>query len=212
MTTKIVVMSDTHGYHKDLVVPEGDILIHAGDVTSEGSFESFANFLRWLKGQPHKHKCFIGGNHDEVLDKHFSLVDGMIKESGCIYLENDSCSVEGLKMWGSPITPRFGHWFFMEDRDKIGKYWEKIPEHLDVLVTHGPPYGILDFVHRTYGDHNVGCEALLKKVKEVKPRFQIFGHIHGSYGKKKVGKTTYVNASSCNESYDIVNEPVVIDL
>ena len=110
---KIVVIADTHGMHKEVEVPEGDILVHAGDVTSDGSFKSFADFMKWFKDLPHKHKIFIGGNHDMVLDKQYSTVEGLIDASGCVYLQDHFCEISGLDIWGSPMTPLFNDWFFM---------------------------------------------------------------------------------------------------
>ena len=209
---KIVAIADTHGMHDDVKVPKGDILVHAGDITGDGSFRSFADFLRWFKAQPHAFKCFVGGNHDRVLDKEYNTVKEMIKDSGCIYLENSGCILDGLNVYGSPITPKFNDWYFMEERDLIGKYWKNIPKNLDLLITHGPPYKVLDGVLSAYGDHHVGCEALMDKINEVKPKYHIFGHIHCSYGQNKIGDTTFINASVCDDNYDVVNKPIVIEL
>jgi len=210
--TRIVTISDTHGLHTHVEVPDGDILVHAGDVTMDGSFKSFINFLAWFKKQPHKHKVFIAGNHDEVLEKGFGTVEGLIVESGCVYLENTGCVLDGLKFWGSPMTPRFMYWHFMEDRDKIGRYWEGIQKGLDVLVTHGPPYKIRDYVMHTYGDHHVGCKALLSKIQEVSPRVHVFGHIHRGFGEEKIGDTRFVNASVCTEDYEPKYRAMMLDL
>lgn len=221
MDTKIVCIADTHGLQDQIVsgassflsIPDGDILVHAGDLTLDGSFKSFAKFLAWFSGFPHKHKVFVGGNHDRILDINYDLVKNLVQESGCVYLENTFVKLDGVKIWGSPMTPRFFNWYFMDDRQNMRKYWKNIPKNLDLLITHGPPYKIMDHTDNDLNpDPNVGCKELLRVVNEVKPRFHVFGHIHGGYGMQKIGKTTFANVSICNENYETVNKPVIIEV
>lgn len=208
---KIIAIADTHGEHWKVKLPKGDILIHAGDCTSNGSFESFVDFIRWFKGQTSKHKIFIAGNHDAILDKQYNLVKDIILNSGCIYLENNFYNLEGLRIYGSPITPTFNDWFFMANRgEDIKKYWDKIPTNIDVLITHGPLIGVLDAVPLKYGEHHLGCEELRKRIFDIQPKIHICGHIHEGYGKIKFENTLCINASVLNRQYELTNEPQTI--
>ena len=216
---RIVALADTHGMHYDVKVPDGDILIHAGDFCNHGVLSEVIEFNNWLRDLPHKMKVVIAGNHDVCFDKGCTGSSSVAKLllSEALYLENSGyCGLEDNKeyfLWGSPMTPTFNDWAFMEDRDKIDRYWSMIPKKTDILVTHGPAYGVLDKVPLTYmSTHSVGCEGLLEKINKVKPKIHIFGHIHASYGITKIKDTVFVNCSICNEEYDIVNEPVVIDI
>lgn len=202
----IIAISDTHGKHHGLQVPSGDILIHAGDVSMRGSIEEVADFLAWFGSLPHKHKIFIAGNHDFLFENQASLAQEMIPE-GVQYLENESIIVEGLNIWGSPITPYFHGMAFNAHRgEAIANVWEKIPAEVDVLVTHGPPADILDM---TFFNGRVGCVDLKEKLKEIKPRYHIFGHIHEDRGVEQVGDTIYINASVLNLRYQLHGDPIV---
>lgn len=201
---RIVCISDTHEQHDDVVLPDGDILIHAGDATWVGENKALKKFSEWFMSQPHKYKIFIGGNHDGGLQlKKYNVPKEII------YLENSGCEIGGLKFWGSPLTPTFGNWYFMGDTYLLKETWDKIPFGLDVLITHGPPYTILD---GTIDGRHVGCKFLLDAVEIKTPKHHIFGHIHHSYGVYNNGVTKFVNASICDEDYKPVNKPVVIDL
>jgi len=204
---RIVSIADTHGLHKDLILPEGDILIFSGDMCSYGRSDEIKDFYKWLIKQPGKYKVIIGGNHDEPLTR----TKNKAYFSDIYYLENDGIEIEGIKIWGSPITPRFGNWFFMKDRGvDIRKVWDLIPKDTDILITHGPAYGILDVAPYPKPE-SVGCFDLLNKIREIKPKLHIFGHIHDCYGTLKIGETTFINASVVNEDYELVNEPIIHD-
>lgn len=126
------------------------------------------------------------------------------------YLCDSGVTIDGVNFWGSPITPTFFNWAFNRDRGRnILKHWEKIPLDTDVLITHGPPYGILDY---TMSKMNVGCEELLKKVKLIKPQYHLFGHIHEAYGVYNDESTTYMNGSILDEDYIIANEPILFEI
>ncbi len=205
---KIVAISDTHGQHKSIDIPEGDILIHAGDISSRGHKKQVKQFIDWFTGLPHKHKVFIGGNHDFLLEYHPEIFKELLNEQ-IIYLEDDSIEIEGIKLWGSPITPWFYDWAFNRSRgEKIRKYWELIPDDIDIIITHGPPAGIGD---RTARGDSAGCQDLLEIIQKIQPRYHIFGHIHEAYGMYERGETTYVNASCLNLAYQPVNAPVVFE-
>lgn len=211
---RIVAISDTHSRHEQFgTLPDGDILIHAGDATVQGKFDEVIEFNRWLGTLPHKHKIFVAGNHDFLFEKSPNFARTLIPN--VTYLQDAFVMVEGLKIYGSPWQPRFHDWAFNLDRGSdIARQWALIPEDTDILVTHGPPYGILDRVSDrwTGAAEAVGCEELLPVVQRIKPRAHIFGHIHADYGQHTQGGTRFVNASNCNEQYQLVHPPIVFDL
>jgi len=191
-------LSDTHGKHKLLKnLPEADVIIHSGDVCFSGSESEVMDFMEWFFALPFRHKIFIAGNHDNC------LYEANIEElpNGCHYLCNSGVEIENIRFYGVPL--------FMEDIIS-GNYdanIRKIPE-TDILITHQPPFGILDLDGKThYGD-----KFLLEKAVKIQPRFHLFGHIHASYGTEKSGNTTFVNASVLNENYEFSNNPVIFEI
>lgn len=207
---KITFISDTHGKHDQLVIPKTDLLIHAGDLSSRGTLPEIQQFLDWFAALPVKHKVFIGGNHDFLLERSAAMFKSMLTDD-YIYLENSETIIEGIKIWGSPVTPRFFDWAFNRDRgEQIAQYWEMIPEDTDILVTHGPPLNYGDLTERD--QKKVGCADLLARVQQVKPRYHIFGHIHEGYGIYKTPNTTFINASVLNLQYQMANKPVTVVL
>jgi len=210
MAIKIVALSDTHSLHSQVKIPECDILIHAGDFTGNGSMTHQQNFIDWLYDQPAKRKVVVAGNHDLFAEKYYDITKAMFAHKQITYLENQVTVIEGIKIYGSPMTPTFMNWAFMEERDKIHKYWDEIPDDTDIVVTHGPAYGILDMTYTLAGfpRDSVGCVALNKRLVDIKPKYHIFGHIHSGYGIEKIDETTYINCSVCDEQYGAVNNPV----
>jgi len=205
---KITFISDTHGSHDQLKLEPTDMLIHAGDISKLGQPEEIQKFLDWWEALPVKHKIFIGGNHDFYLEKSPGLFRRMLSNN-YVYLENREIEIEGIKIWGSPITPYFFNWAFNRQRGaEIRKYWEQIPKDIDILITHGPPLGVGD---RTTRGEAVGCEDLLEIVKKIQPKYHVFGHIHEAYGVYQEEGITFVNASVLNLSYQMVNPPVIIN-
>ena len=144
---RIICISDTHGQHAGLRLPDGDILIHAGDFMTYGNApREIIDFDAWLGRQPHAHKIVIAGNHDRLFESHPIPARALI--TNVIYLEDSGVEVEGLKFWGSPVQPPFNNWAFNVQRGApIRRHWDKIPTDTDVLVTHGPPFGMLDQSH-----------------------------------------------------------------
>lgn len=206
---EIVCISDTHGKHEGLELPSGDMLLHAGDVSSSGSAKEVKQFLDWFDAQPYQYKLFIAGNHDFLMEDHPDQFKAMLPDS-LIYLENESTVIEGVTFWGSPISPRFFDWAFNRDRGAaIRKYWDEIPDDVDVLITHGPP---MDYGDLTARNERVGCVDLLERVLAVQPKYHIFGHIHEAYGMYRCGEVTMINASVLNLQYQLVNQPVVISV
>jgi len=205
---KIICISDTHRSHHLVSPPPGDILIHAGDIDA-GSFQGLIDFNNWLVSHPHKYKVVIAGNHDKFIYENGKMAQ-LAFPKGVIYLENSGCEIEGLKIWGSPTSPTFLRWFFMKNRGKsIKKCWDAIPDNTDILITHGPPMGILDYVPYSYNNHHVGCEELYKRVMKIKPKLHVFGHIHYSYGQIKQNGIKFINVSVMTEEYKVRNAPII---
>ena len=206
---RIVCLSDTHNCHEQIKVPDGDILIHAGDATIQGTIEEIVLFNRWFRALPHQHKIFIAGNHDRLFETDPSAAENLL-DGEIVYLLDSSIVIEDLKIYGAPWQPRFFDWAFNLDRgaEMWGK-WQLIPADVDVLITHGPPHGILD---RTPQGDRAGCEQLRRKVEEIRPQAHVFGHIHDGYGTTEKFGVRFVNASNCDESYEPSNAPMVFDL
>jgi Icc-related predicted phosphoesterase len=230
---KIVCISDTHGLHKSMehLLPEGDILIHAGDCTNVGKEKEIEEFIYWfqnLKG--FDTKIFIAGNHDfgfehyngvrhnnEAPWLHHLLNEENLSQSDVVYLHDSEFIIESpefsrpIKFYGSPWQPEFYNWAFNLPRNgwELEVKWKDIPEDTDVLITHGPPHGVRDF---TPNNLQVGCELLRFRVEHLNPPVHIFGHIHGAYGAAQIGETLYVNASTCTERYKPTNKPIIIEL
>lgn len=211
---KFVCISDTHNRHEELIIPEADMIVHSGDLTSTGTTRQIREFCEWYGKLPHKYKILIAGNHDWGFEKDRFKHEEICGKNGIIYLQDSGVEIEGIKIWGSPRTPEFFSWAFNcwrtldEEENRlnrkgkrlpfIGRFWAKIPKDTDILLTHGPPYDIMD---ECPDGSLAGCEILAKKVKHVAPKFHIFGHIHGQNGELKVGETIYINASSLGEDY-----------
>ena len=207
--TKLVLISDTHGKHRCFDVPDGDILVFAGDIMTSGYDSSeIRDFNVWLGELPHKHKIVIAGNHDRLFEKHRSTRNLI---TNAIYLEDSGVELKGLKFWGSPVQPEFCDWAFNRKRgDEIRKHWDLIPKGTDVLITHGPPAGFRDWAKA--GRESLGCQDLRRAVSDIKPQVHVFGHIHGGYGADHDGTTYFVNASLLDEAYRPTNKPITVEL
>jgi Icc-related predicted phosphoesterase len=228
---RIVAISDTHTMERNFQIPDGDVLVHCGDFTYKGRQEEITDFLDWFLDLPHKNKILIAGNHDVTLEKNHredivSLLEiedsehwihecffKRVIESGAHYLENSGVTIDGVNFWGSPVTPTFGiGWAFNEDRGAmIASTWEKIPDDTDVLITHGPPRNMRDWV-KYNNSGNQGCFNLLDRISAVKPKLSLFGHIHEGYGSAQYKETLFINCSLLDDEYYPVNYPWVIDL
>lgn len=205
---RIVAISDTHEMHRKILVPDGDVLVHAGDMTWHGELDAIAEFNAWLGRLPHTHKIVIAGNHDWGFQLQPAAARALI--TNAIYLEDSSTEIQGVRFYGSPWQPEFCQWAFNLPRGpQLAAKWALIPENTDVLITHSPPYGIRDL---NAGNQGQGCRDLLARVIIVKPRLHIFGHIHESYGRLETQETVFINAAACDERYRPHNPPVVWDL
>lgn len=205
----ITFISDTHSKHSELKLVSGDILIHCGDFTKKGSSDDIESFLNWFASQDYTYKVFVAGNHDFGFENEKrTKSENLAASLGLIYLNDSEVNIEGLKIWGSPVQPEFFNWAFNRSRgNEIKKHWDLIPSDTDILITHGPPFGILDLC--AHGER-VGCEELLKKVFEVKPKVHAFGHIHEDYGILEKDHVKFINASNLDEKYQCRNKPITI--
>lgn len=207
---KIVALSDTHGSHREISVPECDVMVFAGDMTNRGEIECVRDFAKWAIEQPARHVVAIAGNHDWCFYKR-NKGRNALEDAGIIYLQDEMCIIDGIKFWGSPWQPEFCNWAFNLPRgEALREKWQMIPEDTDVLITHGPPLGILDDIA---GGPALGDADLLDEVTNiVKPKVHIFGHIHDGYGTQREGETTFVNASLLDEWYNVANTPIEVTL
>ena len=213
---RIVCLSDTHGYTRFdasgqsvIDIPDGDVLIFAGDICSRGHDIDALRFDAFLAQLPHPHKLVIAGNHDWCFElKGKAHAQALLKSAR--YLEDEAVIIEGIKFYGSPWQPEFFNWAFNLPRgEALAKKWRLIPDDTDVLITHGPPLGILD---KTDRGEAVGCYDLRQALQRVKPQLHVFGHIHHSYGRETQGSTTYINACICTESYQPLNPVQCFDV
>lgn len=207
--TKIICLSDTHGLHNDIIkyqsIPDGDVLVHTGDFQSYGKDIELVEFNRWLGTLPHKYKIVIAGNHDR--SAYFrSKEETQAVFTNAIYLQDEGVVIHNIHLYGSPWSPTFFDWYFMLDRGskEMEKYRRMIPKDTDVLLTHSPPMGKLDF--STFSYTPAGCEQLKDRVDKIKPKYHIFGHMHLHNGIIKDKHTTYINASICDDSYKSINK------
>ncbi len=188
----IVCVSDTHGYHTETAIPPGDILVHAGDLTRHGELADVEEFDRWLAGLPHPYKVVVAGNHDWCFQTRPAEARARLRHA--VYLQDEAAVVEGVRFYGSPWQPWFLDWAFNLPRGPdLAAKWALIPDGTEVLVTHGPPFGVLDQTRR--GDR-VGCVDLLARVRQVRPGLHVFGHIHEAAGVVRDGGTLFVNAAT----------------
>lgn len=163
-----------------------DIIIHSGDFSNYYDYyknePETIDFLNWYAALPVKHKVLIAGNHDAVAAKSYKVFKKLCDDYGIIYLENETVEIEGIKIFGTPIQPTFGNWYFQKSRDKLDKFWKNIPDDTDILVVHGPPKGILDLSEdRNHNLENCGCKALKRHIlTRLNLKMCLYGHIHNN--------------------------------
>ena len=218
---RITVISDTHTKHHQLTndLIGGDLIIHAGDISSMGYFEEIKDFCNWYESlNQYDASVFIAGNHDWGFQDNKVQINSLVDSYEWIsYLEDSKLTfvnkeaTEMCSIWGSPWQPEFYNWAFNLPRNgwELQEKWMRIPSDIDILVTHGPPYGILDV--SSYGNVNAGCEVLLEAVKVKKPKIHIFGHIHSGFGYQYIDGTHYINASMLDERYNYTRKPLTFD-
>lgn len=202
---RFIAISDTHGYHSDLILPEGDIIIHAGDITKDGTEKEVNDFLSWFSSLPYQYKIFISGNHDHFLDSADPDFVNKIIPENITYLNDSGVTINNIKIWGSPVQPCYYNMAFNRERGReIREHWELIPDDIDILITHGPAYGCLD---ENCEKENVGCEDLREKLSVISPKYFIFGHIHESSGIIQKDGTQFINACILDREYTLQNRP-----
>lgn len=214
--TKIVCISDTHNSLEKIQIPDGDVLVHTGDATFQGKIEEIAKFNLDMMKLPHPIKIFVPGNHDFLFETKFQMARTLLDPSIQILdgIHNTITNVGNIKIFGSAIQPNFHNWAFNRDMVFLEEYWKQIPNDIDILLTHCPPYGIGDLVRRqgTGQILNVGDRFLGDNVERVKPKFHIFGHIHEGYGFVQQNGTTFINASIMTKEYVPLNKPIVFHI
>jgi len=234
---RIIAISDSHNRHKSIKdfrdindlgeekkPLSGDIIIHAGDATGRGEQWEIEAFLEWYSKLDFKYKIFVPGNHDFGFEKNPELYKTMCSDLGIVLLIHESIEIEGIKIFGSPWTPFFHDWAFNGARTLAESYlhykplmkdlWKDIPLDTDILITHGPPYEILDEVLFPSGASSgrfVGCVDLKERIQLVKPSLHFFGHIHCQYGQKHIDGVSYYNVSICDEMYQASNPITIIE-
>lgn len=203
---RLVCVADTHLYEQAWeTIPEGDVLVHAGDLLRGGSLTELELAAEWLHAQPHPHKVVIAGNHDWCFAK-TPLPARNVLGAGTqvIYLQDSEATIEGVRFWGSPWQPEFFHWAFNLPRgEALAAKWAQIPAGIDVLVTHGPPRGYGDRV----GRGPQGCDDLRAALDRVRPALHVFGHIHEDGGLWRHGPTTVANVTTA----ECERGPTVLD-
>jgi Icc-related predicted phosphoesterase len=216
---KILFLSDTHTQHRQLRnLPDADVFVHSGDMsamdfrTPNADAEKNAqDFIDWMNALNYRYKIFIAGNHDLYFaSKTREEIQQSLPEN-MYYLCDSGVEIEGVKFWGSPVSPIFHNvWAFTRQRgEKIAQHWSLIPKNTDILLTHCPPFSILD---STANGEHIGCRDLLQTVQAIKPHYHLFGHVHESYGIERQGETTFINGGGLNGNYKIVNQPVVVTI
>lgn len=219
---RVVATSDFHGTLPE--IPNCDLLLIGGDVcpvwNHELKFQADwlrTTFAEWIAAQPATDVVWIAGNHDFVLEE---MRREKIDAIGGIYLDNEMTEVQGLKIYGSPYSNRFGGWAFMKGETELGIMWRDIPRDIDILLVHGPPYGFGDAVGKVYvdggwHDEHAGSTTLANQLNyDVWPHLKmaVYGHIHEGYGEQSLKQIRMLNVSQMNDEYRPVNAPVLIDL
>jgi Icc-related predicted phosphoesterase len=220
---RLALISDTHNQHRDIQIPECDVLVHAGDYSYTGDYQSIWELNQWfgkLKSSGNVGQVITcAGNHDFGFEKNPSLFRSIM--TNCVYLQDEPFEHLGYRWYGSPRTPEFCNWAFNERRgDQIKRWWDRIPDDTQILVTHGPPFGILDQVwdqpyNPITGPEHLGCEELRKRVDELKQlKLHVFGHIHGSSGEflDPVTQKKFINAAICSEEYKPIQPVRLVEI
>lgn len=208
---KIVAISDVHTKISKVTLPSGDLLLIAGDLTLSGTIQELIKFnsdLEVIKPLYKNGIVCIAGNHDWLFQKQHGVAKSLVTNAQ--YLEDELIEICGIKIWGSPYSKWYYDWAFnLHPGKELQDKWSKIPDNIDIVMTHGPCFNILDRVPR---GESVGDKDLLDAILRAKPKFHICGHIHNGYGMKKFHDITFINASSCDESYAPINPPIEFEI
>lgn len=206
--TRFVFVADTHTFEADLIVPDGDVFVHAGDMLRGGTLDELEDVAAWIRALPHRHKIVVAGNHDGCFEDVATRAEAIaMLGTDVTYLQDSAATIDGLSLWGSPWTPRYYDWAFMLERDgaALAERWAAIPNNVDLLITHGPPHGILDA--SSYGAIRAGCALLRARIEVVTPRVHVFAHIHEDGGAKVFGETLCANVTTweCERAATVID-------
>ena len=220
---RITLLSDTHTKHKHVHnkglgdLPGGDLIIHAGDISSMGYKHEVVEFAKWFNQLDYEHRVFIAGNHDWGFQNNVDqIMESISVYEGITYVEDVTNTIKhgdtDINIYGTPWQPEFCNWAFNlpKNGEELISKWEAIPLDTDILVTHGPAFGILDTVEGRRSDH-LGCELLTERIAMVKPKIHVCGHIHTGYGYYFNGETHFFNAAVLNERYTYAQKPFTFD-
>jgi Icc-related predicted phosphoesterase len=223
---KICAFSDMHG-DLGLDIPQADLYLIAGDIcpvwdhTVKGQLNWLHNeFRALLKRLDEKKVLWVAGNHDLILQKNPAIVDKSIMGG---YLFDSMVEFKGLKIYGTPWQPIFGKWAFNLTEEELAHKWSMIPDDIDILVSHSPPYGYVDkVIHETdkYGMplqdgpfiRHCGSKSLKKRILEIKPKLVVCGHIHCDAGITYLEDTIIANCSILDDDYKIKNKPKLFEI
>lgn len=219
----ISLLSDTHNKHKHIHnkglgdLKGGDLILHAGDISSMGHKHEIIEFIKWYNQLEYTNRIFIAGNHDwDFYNNYDEMLEVLSRYNGVNYIQDKMRIIRHgdsvINIYGSPWQPEFNKWAFNLPRNGPGLAykWESIPNDTDILITHSPAFGILDTVEGRRNEH-LGCELLTERVKEIKPKIHVCGHIHSGYGYYFDGNTHFFNAAVLNEQYIYTQKPFTFE-
>jgi Icc-related predicted phosphoesterase len=214
-TLRFVCISDTHSLHRKIVVPDGDVLVHAGDITRQGEVDTVYDFSMWLAELPHAHKVVIPGNHDFCFDIRHPRYDEIARpildkrRPNIHFLLDMARTIAGLRFYGSPWVANLSGWAFYDHGLDL---FEHAPKDIDVLVTHAPPWLVMDREEKR-GEHCGSGPVRRYAARCPRLKLHVFGHVHEGHGCTPVGVSpALVNACSLNRAYAPVNAPIVMDV
>lgn len=207
---KIVIISDTHGNHNQLGPLCGDVLIHCGDMENlfNRDDQALQKIDHWFGQQHFDHVLCTGGNHDLMLEAQVRAGHTPLFRNAT-FLNGTEITINGIKFFGAPWVPELERHAFYADDDMLRQAWSRIPQDVDVLVTHTPPAGMLDV---SSGGASLGCVHLKDRLKAIRPKLHCFGHVHASSGMRKRKGVTFINASSVNSDFEIAVPPFEFEI
>ena len=203
----LVLFGDTHQLHREVSFPAGDVLICVGDFSMfSKDLRAIEDFDEWLGEQPHPHKLVIPGNHEFFLEADQRRRSVL---SNARVLIDEDVTIDGLKFYGSPMTPLFGAAFGEPSSAKRKQRWAKVPADTHILITHGPPLGILDLSPGQFD--RMGDPELRDRIRDLHSlRLHAFGHVHGGFGLEEEDGVTFANVALMGHLGELVNEPLVL--
>jgi Icc-related predicted phosphoesterase len=235
---KIASTADIHGI-LDFKFPEVDILTISGDICPVHSSHHPTTQYYWIENKfipwcyelinskKTKHICFCGGNHDFIFEKilKFPETYHITWPDNVHYLCDSKIEIEGINIYGTPRTPIFGNWAFMSSEEVLSNYFSAIPNDLDILLSHGPAYGLNDTITQypigpSFGDPHIGSKSLKEHIKRVKCKWLISGHIHSAnhniekyyYDHDNMEYINCINVSLVDEEYVPIYSPFVFSI